>query len=118
MENQPENVGVTTASPTESEEPADSSSDSSDSEVESSQQMQTHLTESNPPAPERPVNLYCYCQCPYDEVSEMIACDAEDCRIEWFHFECVGIMVPPKGKWYCPDCRKKHGIVQNEDYFD
>lgn len=51
--------------------------------------------------------LYCFCQCPYDEVSEMIACDAEDCAIEWFHFECVGIMVPPKGSWYCPDCRKK-----------
>ncbi|KAK7790089.1 hypothetical protein R5R35_013010 [Gryllus longicercus] len=52
-------------------------------------------------------NLYCYCQCPYDEVSEMIACDGKDCSIEWFHFECVGIMVPPKGKWFCPDCRKK-----------
>ena len=52
-------------------------------------------------------NLYCYCQCPYDEVSEMIACDGKDCAIEWFHFECVGIMVPPKGKWFCPDCRKR-----------
>lgn len=51
--------------------------------------------------------LYCFCQCPYDEVSEMIACDAHDCVIEWFHFECVGIMDPPKGKWYCPDCKKK-----------
>ncbi|VEN34591.1 unnamed protein product [Callosobruchus maculatus] len=45
--------------------------------------------------------------CPYDEVSEMIGCDASDCAIEWFHFECVGIMVPPKGQWFCPDCRKK-----------
>lgn len=54
-------------------------------------------------------NLYCYCQCPYDEVSEMIACDGPNCKIEWFHFECVGIMIPPKGKWYCPSCRK--GIV-------
>ncbi|CAH0718746.1 unnamed protein product, partial [Brenthis ino] len=51
-------------------------------------------------------SVYCYCRCPYDEVSEMIACDAEGCSIEWFHFECVGIMVPPKGKWYCPQCRK------------
>lgn len=51
-------------------------------------------------------SVYCYCRCPYDEVSEMIACDAEGCPIEWFHFECVGIMVPPKGKWYCPECRK------------
>lgn len=52
-------------------------------------------------------SVYCYCRCPYDEVSEMIGCDAEGCTIEWFHFECVGIMVPPKGKWYCPECRKK-----------
>lgn len=56
---------------------------------------------------QRGEKLYCFCQCPYDEVSEMIACDAEDCVIEWFHFECVGIMVPPKGSWFCPDCRKK-----------
>ncbi|CAH2074694.1 unnamed protein product, partial [Iphiclides podalirius] len=56
-------------------------------------------------------SVYCYCRCPYDEVSEMIACDAEGCPIEWFHFECVGIMVPPKGKWYCPECRKNQGVA-------
>lgn len=55
-------------------------------------------------------SVYCYCRCPYDEVSEMIACDAEGCAIEWFHFECVGIMVPPKGKWYCPECRKNQSF--------
>ncbi|XP_053625466.1 uncharacterized protein MESR4 [Plodia interpunctella] len=55
-------------------------------------------------------SVYCYCRCPYDEVSEMIACDAEGCSIEWFHFECVGIMVPPKGKWYCPECRKNQSF--------
>ncbi|CAH1154218.1 unnamed protein product [Phaedon cochleariae] len=76
----------------------DDSEDSNDSSEE----------EEVPPAP-KPAQpqLYCYCQCPYDEVSEMIGCDATDCAIEWFHFECVGIMVPPKGQWYCPDCRKK-----------
>ena len=51
--------------------------------------------------------LYCYCRCPYDEVSQMIGCDASDCPYEWFHFECVGIMIPPEGRWYCPDCRLK-----------
>lgn len=56
-------------------------------------------------------SVYCYCRCPYDEVSEMIACDAEGCPIEWFHFECVGIMVPPKGKWYCPECRKNQSLT-------
>lgn len=49
--------------------------------------------------------LYCHCRCPYDEVSEMIACDNPNCRVEWFHFDCVGIAVAPKGNWYCPDCR-------------
>lgn len=49
--------------------------------------------------------LYCHCRCPYDEVSEMIACDNPNCLVEWFHFDCVGITVAPKGNWYCPDCR-------------
>lgn len=50
--------------------------------------------------------IYCFCRCPYDEVSEMIACDAPNCPIEWFHFECVGIMAAPQGQWFCPNCRK------------
>ncbi|CAG9859958.1 unnamed protein product [Phyllotreta striolata] len=84
----------------------DSASDSNDSSSE-----EPSIT----PKPAQP-QLYCYCQCPYDEVSEMIGCDATDCAIEWFHFECVGIMVPPKGQWFCPDCRKKKArreIVQS-----
>ena len=40
----------------------------------------------------------------------MIGCDAPDCVLEWFHFECVGIMVPPPGKWYCPQCSKRYGL--------
>ncbi|XP_072762810.1 uncharacterized protein Mesr4 [Anoplolepis gracilipes] len=118
---------IAPASATESDDPAESSSDSSESEDQTEDQTKINQMKNNltmPPsinasAVERPGKIYCYCRCPYDEVSEMIACDGEDCRIEWFHFECVGIMVPPKGKWYCPDCRKKHGIVQNnEEYCD
>lgn len=52
--------------------------------------------------------LYCYCRAAYDEASEMIGCDGDNCQIEWFHFECVGILVAPKGKWYCPECQKQH----------
>jgi len=59
---------------------------------------------------EESLKLYCYCQCPHDDISEMIGCDAPDCRLEWFHFECVGIMVPPEGKWYCPECTKRYGL--------
>ncbi len=56
--------------------------------------------------------LYCVCQCPHDDVSEMIGCDAPDCRLEWFHFECVGIMVPPEGQWFCPECAKRYKVRQ------
>lgn len=49
---------------------------------------------------------YCYCRRPYDEQQGMIGCDGDSCQIEWFHFECVGILVPPKGNWYCPECQK------------
>lgn len=50
--------------------------------------------------------VYCYCRRPYDELQGMIGCDGSSCQIEWFHFECVGILVPPKGNWYCPECQK------------
>lgn len=59
-------------------------------------------------APREGESVYCYCRCPYDEVSEMIACDGDSCAIEWFHFECVGIMLAPQGKWFCPECRPKY----------
>lgn len=52
--------------------------------------------------PSEPV--YCYCQ--RVSFGEMIACDNEDCAIEWFHFECVGLTPEnrPKGKWFCKEC--------------
>jgi hypothetical protein len=50
--------------------------------------------------------VYCYCRRPYDDLQGMIGCDGSACQIEWFHFECVGILVPPKGNWYCPECQK------------
>ncbi|TPX10554.1 uncharacterized protein E0L32_008440 [Thyridium curvatum] len=51
--------------------------------------------------------LYCYCN--GVSYGEMIACDADDCAKEWFHLECVGLKVAPKGntKWYCEDCKKR-----------
>lgn len=42
----------------------------------------------------------------------MIACDGDDCAIEWFHFECIGIMVPPQGKWFCPECKPQQQPLQ------
>lgn len=109
------------APPVVAEEPASSSS-------EESEESEEEVVQTPVPFLQRPiisnrhdsVKLYCYCQCPYDEVSEMIACDGKNCAIEWFHFECVGITVPPKGKWYCPDCRKRYNIAEplpNPQYF-
>lgn len=51
--------------------------------------------------------VYCYCRRAYDDQQGMIGCDGASCQIEWFHFECVGILVPPRGSWYCPECQKE-----------
>lgn len=45
-----------------------------------------------------------YCLCNQVSYGEMVACDNSDCKIEWFHFGCVGLKEQPKGKWYCPNC--------------
>ncbi|CAK7897078.1 chromatin modification-related protein Yng2p [[Candida] anglica] len=52
-------------------------------------------------------NLYCFCQ--RVSFGEMIGCDNDDCKYEWFHWACVGITSPPKDDdiWYCPDCSPK-----------
>lgn len=48
--------------------------------------------------------LWYYCNQP--SWGEMIMCDHKNCTIQWFHFDCLRIRGPPKGKWYCPSCRK------------
>ncbi|KAK4471373.1 hypothetical protein MN116_004807 [Schistosoma mekongi] len=45
-----------------------------------------------------------YCICQQVSYGEMVACDNRDCSIEWFHFECVGLVNKPRGQWYCPQC--------------
>lgn len=48
-----------------------------------------------------------YCTCGQVAFGEMIACDNENCLIEWYHCQCVGVTpaTRPKGKWYCPACQ-------------
>lgn len=37
----------------------------------------------------------------------MIACDAPNCAITWFHFKCVDLKKAPKSvKWFCESCKK------------
>ena len=54
-----------------------------------------------------------YCTCGQVAFGEMIACDNENCLIEWYHCQCVGVTpaTRPKGKWYCPSCQDQ---IQNE----
>lgn len=45
-----------------------------------------------------------YCLCNQVSYGEMVACENPNCKIEWFHFGCVGLKDKPRGKWYCTDC--------------
>ena len=45
-----------------------------------------------------------WCLCSGPESGNMIACDNSGCPIEWFHFECVGLVDAPSGKWLYTEC--------------
>jgi inhibitor of growth protein 3 len=47
---------------------------------------------------------YCFCQ--RVSFGDMVACDNENCHLQWFHWDCVGIKEEPVGDWLCPECRK------------
>lgn len=38
-----------------------------------------------------------YCYCNNVSYGEMVGCDSDGCVREWFHLECVGLKVAPKG---------------------
>ncbi|MFH4973777.1 hypothetical protein AB6A40_000486 [Gnathostoma spinigerum] len=48
-----------------------------------------------------------WCICHQKSYGCMVACDNKDCPFEWFHYECVRLTQPPKGKWYCPRCAEE-----------
>ncbi|KAG1440734.1 hypothetical protein G6F56_011796 [Rhizopus delemar] len=45
-----------------------------------------------------------YCYCKSVSYGEMVACDNEECDIEWFHLECTRLKSAPKGSWFCRHC--------------
>ena len=47
-----------------------------------------------------------YCVCQRVSFGPMIACDNENCDMDWFHYSCVGLSTEAKfkGNWYCPAC--------------
>ena len=32
---------------------------------------------------------------------------SSQCKIEWFHYPCVGIIAPAPDEWQCPDCTEQ-----------
>ena len=48
----------------------------------------------------------CYCTCGLPATTD-IASDADGCKTEWFHYECVGISANtvPEDSWFCDLCR-------------
>lgn len=67
------------------------------------QPLQNSPSEANTQAAGR--SLYCYCN-RGEEEDDMVACDNENCKMQWFSFVCVGVKTTSKGRWYCPDCRQ------------
>lgn len=57
-------------------------------------------------------NIYILGQVSY---GEMILCENDACKIEWFHFSCVSLTSKPKGRWYCPNCRGDRPNVLNKN---
>lgn len=47
-----------------------------------------------------------YCYCREKSHGSMIMCDNADCKIQWFHWTCVGINEDPTGDWFCKECSK------------
>jgi hypothetical protein len=69
----------------------------------SSPKKRTSLADEPPTDPNEPV----YCLCQQVSWGNMIGCDNYNCAREWFHYSCVGLTAPPKGKWYCKECKDK-----------
>lgn len=50
--------------------------------------------------------LYCFCQ--GVSYGDMVCCENSSCKLQWFHFSCVGLTSSPIGKWFCSDiCKEK-----------
>lgn len=52
-----------------------------------------------------------YCYCNRVSFGEMVGCDGEQCKIEWFHLECVGLRSAPK------NCKCPQSPMTSDDTF-
>ena len=55
-------------------------------------------------------NRYCFCN--EKSYGEMVGCENDDCKYQWFHTGCLHMKkVPDEDEvWYCPECREKPEI--------
>ena len=83
--------------------------DTDDDELENEHEAVAEDDESEHGSADDEPELYCYCRAAEMEGLPMIACDAPDCPVEWFHFFCVGITNEPDSdeEWYCDECKSK-----------
>lgn len=47
-----------------------------------------------------------YCYCHKVSYGDMVACDNANCKGQWFHWDCAGLISEPPGEWLCRDCAK------------
>jgi hypothetical protein len=47
---------------------------------------------------------------PTEETRDFVACDKDDCSVQWFHCECVGLTLEQARHmpWICPHCSGKY----------
>jgi inhibitor of growth protein 3 len=55
-----------------------------------------------------------YCMCQQPSYGEMVACENDDCKFQWFHTGCVNMKKIPEEDedWYCPNCRVMPDIIE------
>ena len=58
--------------------------------------------------------VYCFCKGP--SYGNMIECDNPKCKIQWFHYDCVGIKEKPAEheKWFCSEECKAQVMAKEE----
>lgn len=95
-----------------------STSDGSRRKKKRKQESEMSAPAMNVPVVEMPVdpNEPVYCTCHQVSFGEMVCCDNTDCKVEWFHFQCVGMVSGPPAnvKWYCENCRGSFKHVANQ----
>ncbi|KZT29408.1 hypothetical protein NEOLEDRAFT_1128151 [Neolentinus lepideus HHB14362 ss-1] len=60
-----------------------------------------------PEVEEEPEDKTIYCFCQQTSFGEMVGCDSDKCKYQWFHLGCVNLKPPLPETWYCDYCVNK-----------